>query len=275
MREKPDNRTAWLMSRFSEIAYLPPASIESNLLELCALEGLGFIRLKFFDDLQTDTQCYIFSFREGIGSVSCVVAFRGTETDRLTDLINDARLIQQEGPFSSSHSKVHSGFWGCIESMGMTDDFEQYLWDELLEWESRLYITGHSLGGALATMLAAALAHKLWPEPVVYTFGAPRVGNRGFAALYDYKIPKTFRYVHGTDLIPRVPWQLGRYRHCGILCYINTGLAIEVAPGLLSYYWRRYKTITRGLFKFGRTALSDHSILKYIVGTSTQEGARL
>lgn len=48
--------------------------------------------------------------------------------------------------------------------------------------DAKLLITGHSLGGAAAVIAAVAL-HAIVPDPVVYTFGAPRVGN-GFFAVY-------------------------------------------------------------------------------------------
>lgn len=53
-----------------------------------------------------------------------------------------------------------------------------------------LYFTGHSLGGAVASLMALE-TNVLFPiNPIyVYNFGSPRVGNRSFAKLFNQKVP--------------------------------------------------------------------------------------
>jgi acetyl esterase/lipase len=67
-------------------------------------------------------------------------------------------------------------------------------------------VTGHSLGGALAALAAIEL-RRAYPAALVrvYTFGAPRVGNRAFSALYDAHVPDTWAVVNLEDPVPRVP----------------------------------------------------------------------
>ena len=63
-----------------------------------------------------------------------------------------------------------------------------------------LFITGHSLGGALALLATKLVARNV--DGACYTFGAPRVGN------YEYfRFIKTpvFRIVNSSDIVPRVP----------------------------------------------------------------------
>jgi triacylglycerol lipase len=86
----------------------------------------------------------------------------------------------------------------------------------------KIVITGHSLGGALA----ALTAHKVETDgagstQAVYTFGMPRPGNPDFAAAYDTLLGRrTYRLVHGEDLVPTVApsslgfRHLGRFLHC-------------------------------------------------------------
>jgi hypothetical protein len=71
----------------------------------------------------------------------------------------------------------------------------------------RVYVTGHSLGGAIACLCAYSLRRMLllieYPEPdlVVYTFGQPRIGNSVFKQHYNRAIPCTFRVVNESDVV--------------------------------------------------------------------------
>ncbi|KAJ9526404.1 hypothetical protein QJQ45_009880, partial [Haematococcus lacustris] len=81
----------------------------------------------------------------------------------------------------------------------------------------RVYITGHSLGGALATLCAYELAARQSPERArqaitMYSFGAPRAGNKAFAARYNTLVPDSWRVTNSNDIIPSVPRLLG-YAH--------------------------------------------------------------
>jgi hypothetical protein len=51
----------------------------------------------------------------------------------------------------------------------------------------------------------------------VYTFGQPRVGDSTFRDCYNFSglLGRTFRVVHADDIVPRMPWLLGAYRHAG------------------------------------------------------------
>ena len=82
-----------------------------------------------------------------------------------------------------------------------------------------ILLTGHSLGGALATLCAYELAHLELADAaverlVVYNFGSPRVGSGAFAAHFDASLPDAWRVVNAADLVPRVPRLLG-YAHVG------------------------------------------------------------
>lgn len=86
-----------------------------------------------------------------------------------------------------------------------------------------LYITGHSLGGALA-VIAAALLH-VTPELEglrqrlrgVYTYGQPRVGHTDFAEQMEREFgDRLFRHVYGNDVVPRLPPRtMGPFAHFG------------------------------------------------------------
>lgn len=70
---------------------------------------------------------------------------------------------------------------------------------------------GHSLGGALAARAALPM-----PNPIhaIYTFGQPRVWNRSGADMFNRLFgSRTFRFVAKLDIVPRVPFFFGAYRH--------------------------------------------------------------
>lgn len=84
--------------------------------------------------------------------------------------------------------------------------------------DGAIFVTGHSLGGALATVIA----HRISTEPslpkvsAVYTFGMSRPGDATFAAAYNQRLGQyTYRLVHGEDLVPTVAPSFLGFRHVG------------------------------------------------------------
>jgi pimeloyl-ACP methyl ester carboxylesterase len=141
-------------------------------------------------------------------STDLVLSFRGTADLRnwLTDL--DCK----KAPLYWSAGKVHRGFNLALESVAEELDAAIDPDDQ-----RRLWVTGHSLGGALAMLFALRLKVRRGLEVAgVYTFGQPRVGDISFSMGYDTVLKgRTFRVVHADDLVPRVPWLLGTFRHAG------------------------------------------------------------
>jgi predicted lipase len=108
---------------------------------------------------------------------------------------------------------VHSGFLTAYDSvrpavLGLVDTVlageEGEAWTVLL--------TGHSLGGALATLAAYDLSLRRWtrrPRVAMYNFGSPRVGNRVFAAEFNARVPDAWRVVNRSDAVCTVPRLMG------------------------------------------------------------------
>ncbi|KAI6183054.1 Class 3 lipase protein [Aphelenchoides bicaudatus] len=74
--------------------------------------------------------------------------------------------------------------------------------------EYKVWVTGHSLGGALAQIAAGELVgvQKVPSDRVVMiNFGQPRVGNKEYVEVYEKLVPNAFRIVHANDLVPHVP----------------------------------------------------------------------
>ncbi|KAK9931323.1 hypothetical protein M0R45_018601 [Rubus argutus] len=195
-----------------------------------------FEKLCFLDNPTTDTQVAIWrdSARKRL-----VIAFRGTEQVRWKDLRTDLMLApaglnpERIGGDFKQEVQVHSGFLSAYDSVririisliklaiGYIDD----LAEPLHRWQ--VYVTGHSLGGALATLLALELASsQLAKHGVItitmYNFGSPRVGNKRFADIYNEKVKDSWRVVNHRDIIPTVPRLMG-YCHVAQPVYLATG----------------------------------------------------
>jgi pimeloyl-ACP methyl ester carboxylesterase len=121
---------------------------------------------------------------------TALIAFRGTQADSFNDVSTDANFPLTTWP---KRGRVHQGFADALLSV--------YPWIE--NWleqtkPSRLLLTGHSLGAALATLLATLKA-----ESELYTIGSPRVGDMDFVSLLAAR--KVSRFVNCADLVTRVP----------------------------------------------------------------------
>ncbi|MES1918691.1 hypothetical protein MHBO_000618, partial [Bonamia ostreae] len=93
------------------------------------------------------------------------------------------------------------------------------------------YVTGHSLGGALAQIFALDLILRKEHESKVYTFGSPKVGNAFFSKLYDEVLPSTFRLVFKKDAISNLPMMSG-YVHSGVTVQLDHAGNIIIDPSL-------------------------------------------
>jgi predicted lipase len=105
------------------------------------------------------------------------------------------------------HGRVDKGFINAL-----ADDVKELV--SLIPAGARSLFTGHSLGGALATLAAA-----LHSPDYLYTYGSPRVGDHAFATSID--VVKHERYVDCCDWVTMVPPVFMKYEHAGDLHYIN------------------------------------------------------
>ncbi|KAK9818196.1 hypothetical protein WJX72_008645 [[Myrmecia] bisecta] len=123
----------------------------------------------------------------------------------------DHNYIWVHRGFLQAYNSVHGRVLSMLDEM-MDDGSEQ-------PWH--VFCTGHSMGGALATLCAFELAARDYPGPVpkpritMYSYGQPRVGNIPFAEEYDRLVPDSWRIKNANDIVTQVPSLLG-YRHIGM-----------------------------------------------------------
>jgi len=152
-----------------------------------------------------------------------------SEFERLRSSENNVASTDEEKP------QVHSGFLRAYKSTRkrVIDTVEQAI-SVSPEKEWRVYVTGHSLGGALATLMSYELATYYQKRKDIakdvkvkmYNFGSPRVGNAAFAKNYDDTVPESWRIYNSKDVISTVPRMMS-YSH------VKTGVMIDSAADAL------------------------------------------
>ncbi|OSX68961.1 hypothetical protein BU14_2040s0001, partial [Porphyra umbilicalis] len=99
-----------------------------------------------------------------------------------------------------------------------------------------VFLTGHSLGGSLATLCSLDIALKLGLERrdlFVSTFGAPRVGNRAFRVAYDAVVPVHWRLILAPDVVAKLPLPSVGYTHVGKKVLLTSASDLFLDPHLL------------------------------------------
>mgnify|MGYP005848012335 CR=1 FL=1 len=231
-RSAYSDRTAWLMAAMSRLAYEPFEEKEWNSSDLAKrlaevndpsdiagyiedfrkqvlapgdlgdqvlnkpLKSGGFRLVRIFHEIEGASEVQAFLAARESDKLA-VLAFRGTQKN-WRHIAMDVRAWQdQEG-----------GSIGFREGYGI---IKRQVTSALSELEDyKIYLTGHSLGGALATMAARHLSKSSVPGisqrvAACYSFGAPKIGDRDFQSSIK---PPIYRVVHSSDIVPRLPFNL-------------------------------------------------------------------
>ncbi|KAI3995727.1 hypothetical protein MKX01_007206 [Papaver californicum] len=195
-----------------------------------------FEKICFLDNESTDTQVAVW---RDTSRRRLIIAFRGTEQVRWKDLRTDLMLApaglnpERIGGDFKQEIQVHSGFLRAYDSVRnklmsiikLSIGFEDDSVEGKPKWH--IYVTGHSLGGALATLLALELSSSQMAKQgaiyiTMYNFGSPRVGNRRFVDIYNEKVKDSWRIVNHRDIIPTIPRLMG-YCHVAQPIYLASG----------------------------------------------------
>lgn len=191
-------------------------------------EEMKFTPVCFIENKGSETQAWVHLSDLESRKKEVAVSFRGTETVQWKDLIMDVLLmladldkdivsgLEAQGIAKPGQSfKVHRGFSIAYDAVkDAVVDVVDSITGGSSDW--KVYLTGHSLGGALATLSALHMASKeyLRGRVEMYNFGSPRVGNTAFAALYNLAVPNAWRLRNTNDLVAGIPLLLG-YNHVG------------------------------------------------------------
>ncbi|MFE4107661.1 lipase family protein [Almyronema epifaneia] len=228
---------AWWLAQCSQLAY------ENKITVATELKQAGFEQIAFFD--AGGTQAFL-ATHPGVntGGKFAILAFRGTEQDSI-DILTDINFVKrlfpnenlveaepqtvkatQKSPKKTASFYAHGGFLEGIYNVwgsALSQDIQSLYPEGKVEWKGTagiseaindlaadlpLYLTGHSLGGALATLAAyKALVYR--QVTGLYTFGSPRVVQQPLAEAINADLAgRLHRVVNHNDVVPRLPPRL-------------------------------------------------------------------
>ncbi len=198
--------------------------------------SLRFPKTTFISCKESDVQYFI-----GKNDTELLIAFRGS--DSRLDAIHDLMFFKRTLFCGVS---VHAGFLRAYERSDVADNIRKTVCPCKVR---RIYITGHSLGAALAVLCALDLSFRVKTPIECTVFGSPRIGNSAFSILCRRKVPSLLRVMNGNDAICKLPPACFFYRHSGKLIHIGK----RVIPFFYSF--------------------SDHKIESYLSSLLSEGGA--
>jgi len=144
---------------------------------------------------------YGHDFVLGSTDTDIILCIRGTNFNEMTDILTNIKIIPEEVTLNDGRKmKVHSGYHeGAIEIMKLMKTQLDAL---LLEKMRPIHITGHSLGGAIASLIALYLQDKGYKNISCRTFASPAIGNKSFRKIMEKEFPDFERYVYDLDYVP-------------------------------------------------------------------------
>ena len=200
---------------------LPP--IMPDLSAVASLRAELGLRAGSFHAHEAATRHGIDAFLYGETEDLAVLAFRGTLPMRKTaeatrfiqiavDWLNNTRASLVDGRPLGLPGHVHQGYAESLDSLWNSPGGLVSVLDRIAAAAAegrRLWVTGHSKGGALALLAGLRLAETGVPglEPAgICTFGAPRAGNLGFAAAFEDNLAgRAWRFEYRNDIVPHLP----------------------------------------------------------------------
>lgn len=315
------DRTAWIMAELSRLVYDPlpeevsvgrlVAEIRKAVESDCAEDTVEMLVRRAIEsgqevssDIRTVLEEHQFEFIEGFAHAGTeaflarlnqvddsgqmlILVFRGTQPN-IKDVSTDIKANLVAAP---NGGRIHRGFLEAFDHV--REDIAAAL---QRHDGSPVYITGHSLGGALALIAIRYLERE--STGACYTFGGPRVADDRF--FEGIKTP-VYRVVNAADGVPRVPFGFGLkivlgglrliplngtfqvsewlrrhfvgYTHFGTLVFLSAtptgpqsgsstskGIQVRKSP---NFFWRSRLVLWRLLITSGKAAGGDHSILDY------------
>ncbi|DBA70391.1 TPA: hypothetical protein ACH3X2_011807 [Trebouxia sp. C0005] len=240
-----------VLGKISQAAILAAAAYRNHDTFKCQT-GITKSRL-IYDKEHHDTKVHVGWLEGG----TAVFAFRGTASRQ--DGLQDVKIFSRNIDYLQElypGVKAHLGFMQQFAAVCHPDRSETNMAAVLKELSggqipNRVICTGHSLGGALAT-LGAAWAALEYPDADIrcITFGSPRVANKVFGKAFNALVGTSLRLVHGFDPVPSLPPSL-MYKHVpGVIHIKRDDLLLKHRP------WHTML----------RSTVSDHGMMKYSKG---------
>jgi triacylglycerol lipase len=245
----PENALA--LAKAAQLAY---AYNQGNTIQQ-TVASWGFNQYFQMWDVQ-GTQSYVAASEEAV-----LVVFTGTNQPR--DWLDNIGVFPLQGPVGS----VHRGFMIALERVW--GEMKEVIYNKIGSKNKTLWVTGHSLGAALATLAVAKLRlEEDLPVNGLYTYGSPRVGDRIFARNFNLEFKPAFRIVNNNDIVTRVPARLMLYSHVGNFLYLDEQEKLHSDI----HWWYQFLDSVQGVAddliqnESSLDSITDHKMEKYIAG---------
>jgi len=236
-----DRDNARYLVDLSKLAYSSESNIKSY---------LNKYHIDFVENAETDTQCFIVTDDKNL-----IIIFRGSSN--LDDWITNFKIDKVRHSFTQ-----HEGFYEAYQSV------QSAIFNTASKNKTKnIFIAGHSLGGALASLCAVDL-HMLLDTPVTscYTFGSPRVYDAVSASnINDIMGDRIHRVVNNNDIVTHMPSEKLNFSHIGELAYFEENGTLHVNEDFTWWQKKRYALVGRldDLFEPGTDGVKDHLISEY------------
>ena len=227
-----DWKAAIRYAQLVTIAYsvAPNANYTDATIAAISQAGYTFVDALYGNELATDvsphvgeTVTYGYVARSAAGEM--VVAIRGTQT--IEEWLHDFSFLFVPNPIHAGGGMTEDGFTAIYRSLRLGADVNSPSAITAIaalvksSGISRVTVTGHSLGAALATLLTLDVGlNGGAAQTVSYTYASPRVGDLLFQHTYDSVIPNTYRMCNRPDLVPQTP----------TFPYLHIGNDLELIP---------------------------------------------
>lgn len=217
---------------YSYAAYCNPDTLKNwSCQYYCDVPGSPtsqFQTLSVHYDKSTDTLNFL-GWNDATKEV--VIAYRGTQSIR--NFLDDFDMFQTKTDFANiSGARVHAGFDAAYKKLRNATmiDFQNLM---AMKPGYDIRITGHSLGGAMATLFALELSYVYHYKVHLHTFGTPRVGNAVVSKAVAQFVDVHWRVVNNADPIPHFPPQLlfPDYFHAPREVWLHPGNKSQICNG--------------------------------------------
>jgi hypothetical protein len=201
--------------------------------------GFNVIQTIYTDDLATDLNPVIDPYKDvvSIGFIAqnaaapseYILVIRGTVG--ILEWVQDAKFLPKQFPAVPGAGLTEDGFTDMYDTFRVKPDpasprLAPSLAGLLTAPSPKLTICGHSLGSALATLLALDVAvNSPFRQPTLITFASPRVGDLHFSSYFNSAVPDCERIANRQDLVPHLPLP-PLYIHIGDETELNPGSAV-------------------------------------------------
>ncbi|MDP8264321.1 MAG: lipase family protein [Candidatus Aceula lacicola] len=216
-------QNALVLAECSSLAYEDENTIQSKVKKEWVFDECKFKEC-------SETQFYIAKSEDLI-----LLAFRGTEKNKIADILIDLFAWRTKAFWGS----VHAGFSVALDFV--FNDIVALL-KKMQDNDQPIWITGHSLGGALAILASARLACEAGVSHIqgIYTYGQPLVGDKRFKKEFTKVFSgKCYRVTNYRDPVSLVPLKFWKYRHVGqIVLFNQEGKRVEKSD-----FWTRISLV--------------------------------